>query len=277
MDKPTALWYDDKKGVDSMNSVNKTLYIPLRGKAYVSSRKILLSDPDAEAIWAAAGFPLKGKAASKWLAYSMGIRAKVFDRWLYQQLQELPDAVILHLGCGLDSRFRRVSCKNHWFDMDFPQVIAQRKRYFSEFGSYHMVGCDLREDFLTHIPSGGKAIVVMEGVSMYLAPEERQALLARLSGHFAEIRLLLDSYTAFAAKATRYKNPINDVGVTEVHGFDDPRELETAAFSFVADHDMNPEDLIRELPKKDQGIFRLVYGGRIARKIYRLYEYRKLP
>lgn len=258
-----------------MNSVNKTLYIPLRGKAYVSSRGLLLSDPNAEAIWAAEGFPLKGKAASRWLAYSMGIRAAVFDRWLASQLRDMPDAVVLHLGCGLDSRCRRVTGGTTWYDVDFPQVIQERKRYFSDDDRCRMIGCDLREDFLADIPAGGKAIVVMEGVSMYLTASERQALLARLSGHFSGVRLLLDSYTVFAAKATKYKNPINDVGVTQVYGFDDPRDLETENLRFFAEHDMNPEDLILQLPRKDQKIFRWVYGGKIARKICRLYEYRR--
>ena len=83
-----------------MDNVNKTLYIPLRGKAYVSKLGILLSDPDAEAIWCAEGFPLKGKSASKWLAYSMGIRAAVFDRWLTAQLEENPDGSAPGLRSG---------------------------------------------------------------------------------------------------------------------------------------------------------------------------------
>ena len=257
-----------------MDNVNKTLYIPLRGKAHVSRLGILLSDPDAEKIWATEGFPLKGKSASKWLAYSMGIRASVFDRWLASQLEEAPDAIVLHLGCGLDSRCRRVNTGNLWFDVDFPAVIEERKRYFSQSGNYRMVGCDLREDFLKDIPRG-KAIVVMEGVSMYLNARERQELLRRLSEHFSHAQLLMDTYTAFAAKATKYKNPINDVGVTQVYGFDDPREPESGTgFHFLREHNMNPAELIAQLPRKDQGIFKLVYGGKMASKICRLYEYR---
>ena len=42
-----------------MNSVNKTLYIPLYGKAYVSRRGIILSDPKAEEIWNANAFHRK--------------------------------------------------------------------------------------------------------------------------------------------------------------------------------------------------------------------------
>ena len=91
-----------------MDNVNKTLYIPLYGKSFVSKKGILLHDPKAEEIWAAEGFPLKGKSGSKWLAYYMGMRSAVFDRWVAGKMEESPDAVVLHLGCGMDSRVLRV-------------------------------------------------------------------------------------------------------------------------------------------------------------------------
>ena len=255
-----------------MDNVNKTLYIPLYGKALVSRRGLLLRDPDAERLWDAAGISLKGKSASKWLAYNMGMRAAVFDSWLRENLTA--DAVVLHLGCGLDSRCNRVKCNNLWFDVDFPAVIEERKKYFKESESYRMIGCDLRENWLDAVPKGSTAIVVMEGVSMYLTEEERLNLLKSLRDHFQQVHLLLDAYTVFAAKATKYKNPINDVGVTEVYGFDDPRELENGTgFAFLKAHDLTPENLITQLPKREQGFFRLFFAGRTARKIYRLYEY----
>ena len=69
-----------------MNSVNKTLYIPLYGKSYVSKKGLFLDDKKAEEIWTAEGFSLKGKSKSKWLAYYMGIRSAVFDEWLKEQI-----------------------------------------------------------------------------------------------------------------------------------------------------------------------------------------------
>ena len=255
-----------------MDNVNKTLYIPLYGKAFVSKRGIFLRDPDAERIWDAAGFSLKGKAASKWLAYNMGMRSAVFDNWLRENLTA--DAVVLHLGCGLDSRCSRVSCENQWFDVDFPAVIDERKRYYAETARYHMVGADLREEnWLEDLPAG-RAIVVMEGVSMYLTAEERLALLKGLTGHFSEVKLLLDAYTVFAAKATKYKNPINEVGVTQVYGFDDPKALENGtSLHFVREHDLTPDAMIGELPRGERGFFRAVFAGKMAKRIYRLYEY----
>ena len=256
-----------------MDNVNKTLYIPLYGKALVSRRQLLLSDPDAERIWAASGITLKGKAASKWLAYNMGMRSAVFDNWLREQLTA--NAVVLHLGCGLDSRCNRVSCGNPWYDVDFPAVIDARKGYFAETERYHMIGSDLRGDWLGEVPGGGTAIVVMEGVSMYLTGEERLALLKKLTGHFTEVKLLLDAYTVFAARATKYKNPINEVGVTQVYGFDDPRELEAGTgLTFLGEHDLTPAAMIGALPKGEQGFFKLMFAGTMAKKIYRLYEYR---
>ena len=256
-----------------MNSVNKTLYIPLYGKALVSRRGILLDDPNAEVIWAAEGFPLKGKSKSRWLAYYMAMRAVVFDRWAENTARELPGALILHLGCGMDSRATRVTCPEHmWFDVDFPEVISQRRRHFGEAPRYRMVGADIRDGgWLAELPPADTAIVVMEGVSMYLRPEELDAVIRNLTGRFPHVRLLMDCYSAFAAKASRFKNPINDVGVTQVWGKDSP---ELAGIPFAAEHDMTPEELIAQLPARDQRLFRKLYAGKFSRSLYRLYEYR---
>ena len=260
-----------------MDNVNKTLYIPLYGKAAVSKQGILLNDKKAEEIWEAEGFPLKGKAKSKWLAYYMGMRSAVFDAWTKQQMTQLPDAVVLHVGCGMDSRCLRVEAGDRlWVDVDFPEVIEERKRYFDETETYHMIASDIREEaWLNRVPEGKPAIIVMEGVSMYLRMPELKAVLGCWKKRFPEVRILMDSYTVFAAKATKYKNPINEVGVTQVYGFDDPRELEKeTGLAFVQDHSLTPEEYIRQLPQKEQGFFRTMFTGRMAKKIYRLYEYR---
>ena len=255
-----------------MNSVNKTLYIPLRGKAYVSRKGIILRDPKAEEIWASEGFPLKGKSASKWLAYYMGMRAAVFDRWVKEQMDKDPYAIVLHIGCGMDSRYHRVGRDEHpWFDVDFPEVIAQRRRYYMEKGEYRMIGADVTDPHWLDALPGGNAIVVMEGVSMYLPPEKLKEAVDAMVAHFHGVRLLMDCYTNFAARASRYKNPINDVGVTQVYGMDDPRTLD----GFVRELEMTPPDLVAELQGMEGRIFRKLYAGTIARKMYRLYEYRR--
>ena len=102
-----------------MNSVNKTLYIPLYGKAFVSKRGLFLKDKKAEEIWEKEKFPLGRKSSSKWLAYFMGMRSSVIDGWVSEKLSEKPESVVLHIGCGLDSRIERVNAPfEKWFDID---------------------------------------------------------------------------------------------------------------------------------------------------------------
>lgn len=259
-----------------MNGVNKTLYIPLYGKAYVSRKGLFLKDPKAQEIWAAEGFPLKGKSKSKWLAYYMGIRSAVFDDWLREKMGSLPAATVIHLGCGMDSRILRVGTQSHpWYDVDFPAVIDERKRYFAEDAQYHMVPGDAREGaWLEAIPASDTAIVVMEGLSMYLAPGELAGLLNNLSGRFENIALLMDCYTVKAAKVSRFKNPINDVGVTQVYGLDDPKTLE-GELTFLREHDMTPQAYIDELTGLEKAIFAKLFAGSFSKSLYRMYEYRK--
>ena len=45
-----------------MNNVNKTLYIPLYGKSYVSRKGLFLEDKKAEEIWDAEGFAVLATA-----------------------------------------------------------------------------------------------------------------------------------------------------------------------------------------------------------------------
>jgi len=255
-----------------MNGVNKTLYIPLYGKALVSQKGIILQDPKAEEIWQAEGFQLKGKPKSKWLAYYMGMRAAVFDQWLRQKVEEYPDSVIVHLGCGMDSRCQRIGkfVKN-WFDIDFPEVIAERRRYYSETEHYKMLSCDLRDQtWLSQIPKDRTVLILAEGVTMYLTLPELEQFSVTVCEAFPDCHILMDFYTTFAARVSKYKNPINAVGVTQVSGLDDPSVL---SFRLVKEQDMTPENLINQLSAMEAKIFRSVYAGKFSKRLYKLYEF----
>jgi O-methyltransferase involved in polyketide biosynthesis len=263
--------------VNTVNNVSKTLYIPLYGKAYVSRRGLFLADKKAEEIWAQEGFALRGKARSKWLAFYMGIRSAVFDDWLRCQLAQDREATVLHIGCGMDSRVLRVGTSDHpWYDVDFSDVIRERQRWYTPSEQYHMVAGDARNaDWLATLPHSQRAIVVMEGLSMYLTAEELQNLLAALAAHFGEVALLMDCYTPLAAKLSRWKNPVHDVGVGQVYGVGDPEAVAAEGLPFLREHDMTPQRFIDQLAGREKRIFQKLYAGAMSHKLYRLYEYGK--
>ena len=224
-----------------MNEVNKTLYIPLYGKSSVSKKGIILKDPKAELIWEKEGFPLKGKAKSKWLTYYMGMP------------------------------------KQCWYDVDFESVIEERKKYYKETEHYHMLVADASKPaWIGKLPTAEHVIVVMEGVSMYLKRQELVQLFVALDKAFSHVHLLMDCYTEFAAKASKYKNPINEVGAHLVYGLDEPKYPEQQTdIRFIAERDMTPDELIGELRGFEKVFFKCVLGGNLSKKMYRLYEYEK--
>ena len=257
-----------------MNEVNKTLYIPLYGKSFVSKKGIILNDKKAEDIWGKVNFKLKGKSKSKYLAYYMGVRSNEFDLWVKENLDE--ESVVLHLGCGLDSRVLRVSSSTLWYDIDFPSVIEERKKYYSESDTYKMISSDVRDiKWLDEVTKKEKAIVVLEGISMYLTNEELKELFSNISKSFNQVTLLMDCYSCLAAKLSKYKNPVKDVGVNTVYGLDDPKLVETNELKFVKEKEMVSSKYFDEFKGMEKVLFKKLYAGNFSKKLYKLYEFKK--
>jgi O-methyltransferase involved in polyketide biosynthesis len=258
-----------------MNEVNKTLFIPLYGKAKVSEKGIILKYTLAEKIWEKEAFPIQGKSKSKWLSYNMAMRARVFDDWLDSKISQNPDALILHIGCGLDSRYSRIkSSYKNWIDADFADVIELRKKYYFENDNYQMTVVNASEkNDLEKLPKSKTIIVVFEGVSMYLTNEQLQGMIKTLKDKCENFYMLLDVYTEFGAKISKYKNPVNDVGVTSLHGVKNIKDILTnTGVHLVSEHSFTPKYLIDQLGVFEKLFFNLMFGKTIYRKIYRLYE-----
>lgn len=258
-----------------MNEVNKTLFIPLYGKAQVSKQGIILRDQMAEKIWSEENFHIRGKSKSKWLSYNMVMRARVFDDWTESMLKENEDALVIQIGCGLDGRCLRIKTPYlNWIDADFEDVISLRKRYYVENECYHMTVLDAsKPEQIKKLPDNKEAIIVLEGLCMYLTNEQVYLMLRTLKAKYENLHIMMDIYTAFGAKASKYKNPVNDVGVTSLYGVD---EIETvirdSGVKFAAEYSLTPEHLINELKPSERAFFRMMFAGKLYRKIYRLYE-----
>ena len=258
-----------------MDEVNKTLYIPLYGKACVSKQNMILKDPMAEKIWESQGFQLGRKSKSKWLCYNMAMRARIFDDWVDTMLKEHKDALVVHVGCGLDGRCKRVRTPyREWYDCDFPDVISIRKKYYEETEKYHMIALNAAEaGQVKDLPDSDTVIVILEGISMYLANDQVRDFCLALQDKYEHVHVLMDVYTVFGAKASKYKNPINEVGGALVYGIDDIEKLLSGLkIGLKQEHSMTPARLVDELKPGERRLFRLLFTGKAYRKIYRLYE-----
>ena len=83
----------------------------------------------------------------------------------------------------------------------------------------------------------------------------------------------MDVYTEFAAKASKYKNPVNDVGVTSLWGIDDIQDvLSNTEIKFIKEHSFTPSKLVDEMKLFDRVLFKMMFTGSVYRKLYRRWE-----
>ncbi|MDN3238098.1 class I SAM-dependent methyltransferase [Glycomyces tritici] len=156
------------------------------------------------------------------------LRAKRIDEAVANFTAYHPNAVVMDLGCGLDTRVLRCDPPPGvtWYDVDFPEIIAVRERLVPS-PSVH-IGADLTETgWHTGLPADRPAIIVAEGLLPFMPGDSFQQMIRTLTAHFTTGELVLNGYTRFAAWAMKYHPTIKAIGITAAQGFDDPREPQT--------------------------------------------------
>jgi methyltransferase (TIGR00027 family) len=157
--------------------------------------------------------------------YLVALRAKQLDDWCAAFLRRHPDAVVLHLGCGLDGRAFRLEVPPSvsWFDIDQPGVIELRRRLYDDTERYRMIGSSVTDpQWLDRIPTGRATLVIAEGLLMYLTEEQVRQLLQRLTDRFDSGEMHFDTLSALAPLLSK----VFTKGIIK-WGIRDARELQT--------------------------------------------------
>jgi O-methyltransferase involved in polyketide biosynthesis len=154
-------------------------------------------------------------------------RAATFDLLTTRFLADHPDATVLHVGCGMDSRVFRVDppASVQWFDVDYPDVIDLRRQLFPERdGAYHLIGAPLADlHWLDEVPRNQPGLLIAEGVLHYLSEPEVKALLNAVVAHFPGGQLIFDIGNPFIVK--RAGSNVGGTGATYKWGLDDPQDI----------------------------------------------------
>jgi O-methyltransferase involved in polyketide biosynthesis len=142
---------------------------------------------------------------------SVTVRSGQFDIWTRQFLSLHRRAVVLHLGCGLDSRVFRVDPGPdvEWYDLDYPEVIALREKLYPAREHYHLVSASATDpSWLLAIEADRPALLLAEGLSMYLTEEEGVALLRRVVDRFPGGELQLDVWSRLGIRTQQKTNQV---------------------------------------------------------------------
>ncbi|MEU1629606.1 hypothetical protein ABZ746_30750 [Streptomyces sp. NPDC020096] len=64
------------------------------------------------------------------------VRTAVFDSWVGAFLAEHPTGTVVEIGTRLNTRFERLgNGRLHWVDLDLPDAMELRRRFFTEADS----------------------------------------------------------------------------------------------------------------------------------------------
>ena len=117
-----------------LEGVMETMLITLdaRARDYRSEKSILKDKKSAEMV-DMIDYDFGSFSNEKVNLLGIIARAKVMDDEVKKFIDKYPDCHIVSLGSGLDTRFFRVdNGRIHWSDIDFPEIISLRKKFFEE-------------------------------------------------------------------------------------------------------------------------------------------------
>ncbi|MBO5476754.1 MAG: class I SAM-dependent methyltransferase [Clostridia bacterium] len=259
-----------------LNNESKTLFIPLYGKALMSKQNLFIKDKKAEEIINNVEYNFKKLKQSKWLSMYMAARARQIDELCNGYIKENKNLVVIHLGCGLDSRALRVNQEyNMWYDLDFESVIELRKQYYKESEKYKMIGKSVTDlTWLQDIKECEEILIVAEGLTMYLSEEEIKDILVAINNKFKNVTLIFDAYSKKAVKASKIKNPVNQMNAQIKYGLDKMEDFLKLNSNLKFVNEYVIEYKKENLKGITKTIFEKVYCGKIAQSYYKIYEFK---
>jgi O-methyltransferase involved in polyketide biosynthesis len=190
----------------ALSGVPETLLIPLYVRAMESQRPdAVLKDEKAVALVTQMSYDfdrVRQIPMTELLKVMRIMFTREMDRYARDFLSRHPEAVVVHIGCGLDSRFERVdNGRVEWFDLDLPDVIDLRRRFIGdERERYHLLACSVLEDAwleAVKVHSPCPILFLAETVFVYFIEAQVKSLVLTLRDHFPGAELVFDGWRPF--------------------------------------------------------------------------------
>jgi O-methyltransferase involved in polyketide biosynthesis len=137
------------KVIQTLEGVSETLLMTLYARARESQRPdAMIKDDKAVAMVNQIACDFSRLRMHRHDEIAVIMRMNRFDHHVRDFLTRNPEGVVVHIGCGLDTRFERVDNRRvAWFDLDMPDVISLRQKLVSkENERYHILATSVFDD-----------------------------------------------------------------------------------------------------------------------------------
>ena len=136
-------------------------------------------------------------------------RTMLLDRMVGDYVERYPDAVVINIACGLDTRFYRVdNGRIRWYNLDLPETIAVRRRFLEENGRVSMLACSAMDGtWAEQIGTAeGRVLVIVEGLTMYLTEEDVKTILTIIDENYDNVTVYMEIMSPMIAKSVKEKS-----------------------------------------------------------------------
>ncbi len=158
-------------------------------------------------------------------------RADALDGFVRRFLDSHADGVVVDIGAGLDTRFERLdNGRVRWFDLDLPDSMAVRRRFFEETERRRFIADSVLEPgWIDTIAALGadSHMFLAEGVLLYFSEDVVRRLFATLADRFPGSLFAFDGCSPLMRRTARLFDAVGKTRAKFGWGVGDIRKIET--------------------------------------------------
>ncbi len=239
-----------------LNGVADTLFIPLMARINTSKRFLeYFYDKKALCIESVIPNNIITKKSSEYAMLASASRAVAMDKIATEFISKQTQCNIVCIGCGLDTmafRLLEFSQKAHFYEIDFPAVIQNRKTLLGVLANETLIEGNVNElEFSQLMNCTAPTLFVVAGVFQYFKEQEVIVLISKLQKQFNKAEILFDTTDEYGIK---YANKmVRKTGNKEAKMYfyiNDPKQFERQTNMKLLSATGFYDDISKELRKK---------------------------
>ena len=158
---------------------------------------------------------------------AVAIRTEILDDYCRAFLEKYPDAPVINIAAGLDTRFYRMdNGQLTWIELDLPQSMAVRRQLMEETERHKtIVASALDTGWMDKLKTDLSVLFIIEGLLMYLAEGQIKGMLSAIAERFPQAELLLEVIGVGQSKNTRLNDAISKTDAQFQFGIRDVAQM----------------------------------------------------
>ena len=158
---------------------------------------------------------------------AVGIRTEILDDYTRAFLEKYPDATVINIAAGLDTRFYRMdNGQVIWIELDLPESMAVRRQLMAETERHKtIVASALDIEWMDALKRESPVLFIVEGLLMYLTEIQIKGMLSAIAERFPKAEFLLEVIGVGQSKNTHLNDAISKTGAQFQFGIRDVSQM----------------------------------------------------